>query len=221
MDEESGGLQPFRLIVGLGNPGRRYQRTRHNVGFLVVDRLVEREGASWSQDKKWEAEVAKGAERYYLKPRTFMNLSGRSVAGIANFYKIEPGKILIIYDDVDLALGVMRFRTTGSAGGHRGVASVIELLGTRDFGRLKIGVGRSSRGGMDLADHVLSPFLAEEEPILEKSLDRAVEAVNDASSRGLEAAMTDYNRKPAPEKRRESDAKANEDPEAEIEDDRL
>jgi PTH1 family peptidyl-tRNA hydrolase len=187
----------MRLMVGLGNPGRRYEKTRHNVGFLVVEELARSEGLRWEVEKKWEAEIARGDAFTCLKPQTYMNLSGESVAAYATFYKIEVEEILVIYDDVDLDLGALRFRASGSAGGHRGVASIIECLGSDRFARLKVGIGRGGpeRRG-DLADHVLSKFMVDEAPQVEKSLIRAVQAVRDAHSLGLDGAMNEYNRKP-------------------------
>ena len=151
---------PFRLIVGLGNPGRQYAQTRHNVGFVLVDDLAQRDGSGWTTEKKWEGAVAKGNSGIvYLKPLTFMNLSGRSVAAVARFYKIAADQILLVYDDADLPLGSLRFRKSGSAGGHNGVKSVIESMGTDSFARLKIGVAPSGESrSRDLADHVLSKF---------------------------------------------------------------
>ncbi|MFV1993793.1 MAG: aminoacyl-tRNA hydrolase [Verrucomicrobiales bacterium] len=191
----------FRLIVGLGNPGRQYRDTRHNVGFLVVDALVRNAGAGWSAEKKWEAEVARAGDRFFLKPQTFMNLSGRAVAAMALFYKIEAPEILVVQDDADLPLGALRFRASGSAGGHNGISSIIDSLGTRDFARLKVGIGRrEGEGATELAGHVLGKFLVAEAPELEKTLDRAVEAVHKAVLHGLEAAMTEFNRREAKEK---------------------
>ncbi len=194
MAEEKDG-HVFKLIVGLGNPGRRYENTRHNVGFHVVERLAEQAGATWAFEKRWDAELAKGENCYFLKPQTFMNLSGKAVAGIANFFRITPAEILVVFDDVDLPLGGLRLRTSGSAGGHRGVKSIISSLGTDEFARCKVGVGRGGEGEGDLADHVLCKFLVEEQALVEKSLDRAVAAVKDAVSLGIRSAMTEYNRK--------------------------
>lgn len=188
----------IRLVVGLGNPGREYEETRHNIGFLVVDELARSEGLQWEgEKKKWEAEVARGEAFTCLKPQTYMNLSGEAVASYALFYKIAPEEIVVIYDDVDLELGVLRFRLSGSAGGHRGVESIAKCLGTERFPRLKVGVGRGGpeRRG-DLADHVLSKFPVDEGEEVEKTLIRAVQAVREAYSRGLEAAMNEFNQKP-------------------------
>ena len=194
MAEEQDG-HVFKLIVGLGNPGRRYENTRHNVGFHVVEKLVGVEGATWTFEKRWNADLAKGEDCYYLKPQTFMNLSGKAVAGIANFFKISPAEVLVVFDDVDLPLGGLRLRTSGSAGGHRGVKSIISSLGTDKFARCKVGVGRGEEGQGDLADHVLCKFQVEEQPVVEKSLDRTVAAVKDAVSHGMRSAMAEYNRK--------------------------
>ncbi|MEM8955975.1 MAG: aminoacyl-tRNA hydrolase [Verrucomicrobiota bacterium] len=194
--EDSGS--GIRLVVGLGNPGRRYERTRHNVGFLVVDELVRKEQLRWElETKKWQAEVARGDVFTCLKPQTYMNLSGEAVASYTRFHKLMPDEIMVVYDDVDLELGVLRFRVSGSAGGHRGVASIISSLGTDRFVRLKVGVGRgvAERRG-DLADHVLSKFPVDEGGEVEKTLIRAVQAIREAQSRGVEAAMNEFNQKP-------------------------
>ena len=180
----------FRLVVGLGNPGREYADTRHNVGFLLIDRLAARDRAAWRHERRWQADVAKAGAMHLCKPLTYMNLSGQSVRAVADFYKIEPGQVLIVLDDFALPLGKLRFRPSGSSGGHNGLKSVIEHLGTTAVPRLRIGIGGAEG---DTVDHVLGRFaLAEREP-LEQSLARAVEAVDFAQSRGLEAAMNNYN----------------------------
>lgn len=180
----------FRLVVGLGNPGREYADTRHNVGFMLVDLLATRERATWQRERRWQADLARAGAVHLCKPLTYMNLSGQSVRAVADFYKIEPGQVLIVLDDFALPLGKLRFRPGGSSGGHNGLKSVAEHLGTQSVPRLRIGIGGASG---DTVDHVLGRFaLAEREP-LEQSLERAVEAVDFAQNRGLEAAMNHYN----------------------------
>src|SRR5258708_7336968 len=179
-----------RLLVGLGNPGREYRDTRHNVGFLVLDRLAARERAEFRVEKSWQAEVARAGDLLLCKPLTYMNLSGQAVRPLSQFYKIEPAQVLVILDDMALPLGKLRFRANGSAGGHNGLASVIEHFGTPAVPRLRVGIGSADR---DAVDHVLGRFTLEERPELEQSLDRAVEAIDCARTRGLEAAMTAYN----------------------------
>ena len=134
----------FRLIVGLGNPGREYERTRHNVGFMVLDKLASRSGAAWRTEKDWKAEVAAAEGVVYCKPSSYMNLSGAPVNAVARFYKTGPAQTLVVYDDMALPLGKLRFRSGGSAGGHNGMASVIERLGTPEVPRLRIGIGNAT-----------------------------------------------------------------------------
>jgi PTH1 family peptidyl-tRNA hydrolase len=180
----------FRLLVGLGNPGREYAETRHNVGFALVDRLASRDRADWRHERRWQAEVAKAGPVFLLKPLTYMNLSGQSVRAVADFYKIEPAQVLIVLDDFALPLGKLRFRTHGSSGGHNGLQSVIEHLGTPAVPRLRIGIGTATASTVD---HVLGRFALDERALLAQSLDRAVEAIDCAQTRGLEAAMNTYN----------------------------
>ncbi|XHR28689.1 MAG: aminoacyl-tRNA hydrolase [Chthoniobacteraceae bacterium] len=181
----------FRLIVGLGNPGREYERTRHNVGFMVLDKLAARSGANWRVEKDWKAEVAAAEGVVYCKPSSFMNLSGGPVNAVARFYKTGPAETLVVYDDLALPLGKLRLRTGGSAGGHNGMASVIERLGTPAVPRLRIGIGAAVPGSM--VGHVLGRFSPEEAPELEAALDRAVSAIEIAQNNGLPAAMNQFN----------------------------
>jgi len=181
---------PFRLIVGLGNPGREYAETRHNVGFLVLDRLANRARAAWSHERRWQADVAKAGAAQLCKPFTYMNLSGQAVKSVASFYKIPPAETLIVLDDLALPLGKLRLRPSGSSGGHNGLKSLIEHLGTQDFARLRIGIGSASGGTVE---HVLGRFALDEREPLEQSLTRAVEAIDCAQSRGLAAAMNAFN----------------------------
>ncbi len=183
-----------KLVVGLGNPGARYAKTRHNVGFMVLDRLARKAGVTLTK-KQCAALVALGTvagERVCLaKPQTYMNLSGEAVACLARFYRVSPRDLLVIYDDRDLPAGKIRLRERGSAGGHRGMESIIGQLGSSDFPRLRIGIGRPEE--MDAVDHVLGSFSPEERPLMETTLDRAEEAVEVALREGLEAAMNRYN----------------------------
>ncbi|MEO5896108.1 MAG: aminoacyl-tRNA hydrolase, partial [Vicinamibacterales bacterium] len=151
-----------RLIIGLGNPGRPYAGTRHNVGFDVVDILAARIRAEWaSAPRGIEALMARTADVVLVKPLTFMNLSGAAVTGLMQFYKISVEEIVVIVDDVYLELGRLRIRSSGSAGGHNGLKSIIGSLGTEEFARMRVGVGRGD-ARRDLADHVLSKFDAAE-----------------------------------------------------------
>ena len=190
------------MIVGLGNPGSKYARTRHNVGFDLVDRLASERGLDWRSEKKWKAEVARSldGELVLAKPQTYMNLSGESVIKLCSFFKIPPAQVLVVYDDADLPLGRLRIRLSGSAGGHNGVKSLIQHFGTDSFPRLKFGIGRNAGEKADprhdMVGHVLGKFSAEEAPDLEKSMARAAEAVNDALSSGLASAMNRFNQNP-------------------------
>ncbi len=185
---------PF-LITGLGNPGRQYRENRHNVGFMTVDRLAARLDTTFSRMES-KAMVAKGdfqGQRLVLaKPQTFMNLSGQSVIGLVHFYKIPPARIMVLYDDVDLPLGTLRIRPGGGSSGQKGMVSIIERLGTQEFPRLRVGIGRPP-GRMDAAAYVLQDFSKGEKEFLEAALDRAVLAVLEFVSAGLDAAMNKYN----------------------------
>lgn len=168
------------LIVGLGNPGRRYQATRHNIGFAVADELARRAGAPWEQGRANALTVRAGvgaASMLLVKPLTMMNLSGEAVAELARFYKIDPADILVVADDVNLPLGRLRLRARGSAGGHNGFRSIIGLLGTEEFPRLRIGVGRGDPR-RELADHVLARFDDDEAADVEANVARAADAVD-------------------------------------------
>jgi len=180
----------FRLLVGLGNPGREYRDTRHNVGFDLLERFAARERVEFRPEKSWQAEVARAGDLLLCKPLTYMNLSGQAVRPLTQFYKIEPVQVLVILDDMALPLGKLRLRANGSAGGHNGLQSVIEHLGTQSVPRLRVGIGSAEQ---DAVDHVLGRFALEERPALEQSLDRALEALDCARTRGLEAAMNAYN----------------------------
>ena len=179
----------FRLIVGLGNPGREYRETRHNVGFMILDRLAARERSEFRTEKSWQAEVARTGDLLLCKPLTFMNLSGQSVRPLCQFYKIEPAKVLVILDDMALPLGKLRLRADGSAGGHNGLQSVIEHFGTQSIPRLRVGIGAAPG---EATGHVLGRFALEEKAALEQSLDRALEAIDCVREKGLEAAMNTY-----------------------------
>ena len=185
-----------RLVVGLGNPGDRYQHTRHNIGFMVADALAEDSGSKWERNKKWEADATKIGTTTLIKPVTFMNLSGRAVGRAARYFKLTPAQVLVIYDDADLPLGSLRFREGGSHGGQNGIRSIISELGTQEIPRLKLGIGRTDRDPRhELADHVLGRFAPEERSSLEEMLGSATEAVTHALSFGVVSAMNRYNRR--------------------------
>lgn len=193
--EEGAGI---RLVVGLGNPGAKYEGTRHNVGFAVLDLVAAELGLPWEKDRKSRALVARrGGELILVKPQTYMNLSGTSVARLAGFFKIPKDGILVVYDDVDTELGKVKFKPKGSAGGHNGIKSIIECLGTSEFPRLKIGIGAS---GGEMVGHVLGQFSKEEEPVIEKSLALGSEGVMYALANDLSSAMNHFNRREKPKK---------------------
>jgi len=186
-----------RLIVGLGNPGREYEDTRHNIGFMVVDALATQLKASWSHEKRWDCALAKFGGGWLLKPFTYMNASGEAVSAVSRFYKITPEEVLAIYDDVDLPLGTMKFRLSGSAAGHNGVRSLISHLGGPEFPRLKLGIGDDlgRPAGERMVGHVLGKFSENEKPQVQQSVTKALEAVRHALNSGLESAMNLFNRK--------------------------
>lgn len=185
----------MKLVVGLGNPGARYHDTRHNVGFRVADELARRAGATqWrEQHQALVAKVRMGEEAVLVaKPVTFMNLSGAAVAGLAGFYKVEPADVLVVLDEVALPLGRLRAGRRGSAGGHNGLKSVIDRLGTAEVPRLRIGVGRGDVR-WDLADHVLGEFAAEEREAVEAAVLRAADAAATFVADGIERVMNVFN----------------------------
>jgi peptidyl-tRNA hydrolase, PTH1 family len=180
------------LIIGLGNPGRQYEETRHNVGFMLLDQIALAEGVVFKSEPKFQAHLAKLNDGTILmKPQTFMNLSGRSVGQLLAFYKWQADRILVVYDDVALPLGHLRFREKGSAGGHNGIKSIIEHVGGDGFPRLKLGIGASRPGGM--TGHVLGKFAPEEHEELENMLATGLEAVQVSRSQGIALASNRFN----------------------------
>ena len=182
------------LVAGLGNPGREYERTRHNLGWLVLDELARRHQGSWrSKFSGSLAEVRRdGLRLALLKPETYMNESGRSVGAAARFFKVEPERLLVVHDDVDLEPGRLQARAGGGLAGHNGLRSLAQDLGTQDFERLRIGVGRPGRGDpRSVSDWVLSGFAPEDD--LEGLVSRASDAVETIASQGLGAAQATFN----------------------------
>ncbi len=184
------------LIVGLGNPGPQYAHTRHNAGFMVVDRLAERYGIAWRSERGpsllgWGQ--LEGCPAGLMKPLTFMNRSGLAVGEVVRYYRIPLERLLVVYDDLHLPLGRIRLRPGGSAGGHNGVEDIIRTLGTTNFPRLRIGIGQAYAKGRQ-ADYVLSPFAQEEGPLVEVALTRACQAAITFACEGLHTAMNRYNR---------------------------
>jgi PTH1 family peptidyl-tRNA hydrolase len=186
----------LKLIVGLGNPGSEYRDTRHNVGFMVADALAERWRVAGGWREKFDALHVKamvGEESVVLaKPLTYMNLSGQAVAGLAGFYKIDPADVFIVTDDVALPLGRLRARREGGAGGHNGLKSIIQSLGTQAFPRMRVGVGRGD-SRRDLADHVLGRFDADERDTVSAAVLRAADASELFLSDGIERVMNAFN----------------------------
>lgn len=183
------------LIVGLGNPGREYKDNRHNVGFMLIDRLSVRLNARMSrmQAKSLVASIKYEDDRLILaKPQTYMNLSGQSIQGLARFYKLPLKNVIVAHDDLDLPFGAIRIRPGGGAGGQKGIASTIERLGSKEFRRLRIGIGRPP-GRMDPAAYVLQDFARADLPLLSEILDRAADAVLTFVAEGLNAAMNKFN----------------------------
>ncbi len=187
----------IKLIIGLGNPGKTYRDTRHNIGFMVLDEVAQRFGTSFTLEKRWKAEVAKITGGWLLKPLTFMNDSGTAVSHLSRFHKIGPSEMTVVYDDIDLPLGRLRLRAAGSAGGHNGMRSIIRHLGTDAFPRLKLGIaGEQGRpGGERMVGHVLGKFSSDEMPVVKSIIDRGADAVESLLRDGLEAAMNLFNRK--------------------------
>jgi PTH1 family peptidyl-tRNA hydrolase len=184
------------LIVGLGNPGREYEDTRHNIGFRCVDALAKAHGLTYDAKKRSKAKTAEGTiagkRALIAKPQAFMNLSGASVQGLAAFYQIPPERIIVLFDDLDLPPGTLRIRQKGGSGGHRGLTDIIQRLGTQDFPRIRVGIGRPP-GKMDPAAFVLQRFSADELPLIEQVVDRASKAIETWIAEGIDASMNRYN----------------------------
>ena len=196
MHDEGDTMTERYLIAGLGNPGKEYQNTRHNVGFRCVDALAQAHHIAFEPKKRSHAKVADGViagQRVLLtKPQTYMNLSGSAVQGLMAFYKIPPERLLVIFDDLDLPFGTLRIRHKGGSGGHRGLTDIIQRLGTQDFPRIRFGIGRPP-DRMDPAAFVLRPFDAEETHTFQLAVARVIEAVDMWLVNGLDEAMNRYN----------------------------
>ena len=187
----------MKLIVGLGNPGREYADTRHNIGFKVADVLGERLGLQWRKDADVAFAKSFGDTPFLIvKPQTFMNRSGYAVTRFAGYHNVDPGELLVVVDDVDLPLGRIRVRASGSAGTHNGLKSVVEQLGTREFPRMRLGVGRGD-ARRDLADHVLAKFDPAEQAEVETLITRAADAAQMFVAADIRKVMNMYNPEPA------------------------
>jgi len=192
-------MLPISLVAGLGNPGRQYQDTRHNLGWVLVDAFVREKGLSWAYHSRFEAEVATwqaadGRAVYFAKPLTYMNESGRAVAALARYYKLAPEQVALVYDEYTIDLGRVKVSASGSAGGHNGIASVLQHLGA-GFVRYRLGIGPKTTPQMDLKDFVLGKFSAAQHSLLSDSLPHFLNGLDLLLTSGVEAAMNHLNRK--------------------------
>jgi peptidyl-tRNA hydrolase, PTH1 family len=192
-------MEKLQLIVGLGNPGAEYAKTRHNAGFLVVERLAGRWQAGWAYEKRFSARLARaerGEHRVLLcEPQTYMNSSGETVGPLAAFYRVPSGQLLVVVDDADLPLGEIRLRPRGSSAGHHGLESIEQHLGTRDFARLRIGIGRAA-GAREITGHVLGRFNSTEAAVADRVLTVACDQVECWLDAGIQKAMNQFNGNP-------------------------
>jgi PTH1 family peptidyl-tRNA hydrolase len=189
-------MENLYLIVGLGNPGGDYARTRHNAGFLVADRLAQRWRAGWTFEKKFSARLARaeqGERRVLLcEPQTYMNASGEAVAAVKDFFRVATNRLVVVVDDADLPLGHLRLRAGGSSGGHHGLESIEQHLGTRDYARLRVGIGRQT-GAREITGHVLGRFSSTEAAVLDKVLTVASDQAQTWLEAGIQKAMSQFN----------------------------
>ena len=189
-------MEDRHLIVGLGNPGAEYAKTRHNAGFMLAELLAKRWRADWTNEKKYQSRVAKaetnGRRVVLCEPQTFMNLSGEAVGAVVGFYQLPRTKLVVAVDDADLPLGEIRLRPGGSSGGHHGLESIEAHLGSREFARLRIGIGRKD-GAREITGHVLGKLNATESAVMEKVLTRAADQVECWLAHGLQKAMSQFN----------------------------
>jgi PTH1 family peptidyl-tRNA hydrolase len=189
-------MEDWHLIVGLGNPGAEYAKTRHNAGFMLAELLARRWRADWNIEKKFQARVAKternGKRLVLCEPQTFMNLSGAAVGALVGFYQLPLPSVLVAVDDADLPLGEIRLRSSGSSGGHHGLESIEQHLGSRDYVRLRIGIGRQDRQ-REIAGHVLGKLSPTEMMVMEKVLVRAADQVECWLAHGVPKAMSQFN----------------------------
>ncbi len=190
-------MESLHLIVGLGNPGAEYARTRHNVGFLVLEELAKRASAAWNLEKRFNARVAKresaGRKILLAEPQTFMNSSGEAVGALLAFYRIPPLQLLVIVDDADLPFGQIRLRPKGSSGGHHGLESIEQHIGSQSYARLKVGIGRTKNGRREITNYVLGKFSGDEKKLLEKVLECAADQAECWAMDGIQKAMNRFN----------------------------
>jgi PTH1 family peptidyl-tRNA hydrolase len=190
-------MEDCHLIVGLGNPGRKYAETRHNAGFLLVERVVGNAGLQWRTETRFQARLAGGAWQsrtcVFCEPLSYMNVSGEVVGAVARYYRVLPSRVLVLVDDADLEVGQLRLRPAGSAGGHHGLESVERHLGTRDYARLKLGIGRQPGPRRGITGHVLGEFNRDERAVFDRVLDRAADQVSCWLTEGATVAMNRFN----------------------------
>ena len=184
-------MPAIRLIVGLGNPGHEYRETRHNIGFMILDRLASAASVAFHVERNWKAEVARTGERLLCKPLTFMNQSGEAVRAVSDFYKVGPDETLIVLDDIALPAGKLRLRCRGSSGGHNGLQSVLDHLGSNEVPRLRVGIGQPEPGGA--IGHVLGRFRPDEKKEFDEALERAETAIEAIHAHGMQFAMNACN----------------------------
>ena len=189
-------MENLHLIVGLGNPGAEYAKTRHNAGFAVANLLAKRWRTDWRANKKFSSRLARaeqtGCRVLLCEPQTFMNASGEAVAAVVSFYRLPLVRLVVVVDDADLPLGEIRLRPRGSSGGHHGLESIEQHLGSREFARLRVGIGRTS-GGREITDYVLGRFSAGEAKLMEKVLARAADQAECWLAHGIQKAMNQFN----------------------------
>lgn len=190
-------MDALHAIVGLGNPGAEYARTRHNIGFMAVERFGELRGASWANEKKFESRIAKveaaGKRALLCEPQTYMNVSGRAVGALVDFYRLPLNRLLIVVDDADLPFGELRMRANGSSGGHHGLESIEDRLGTREYARLRMGIGRQRSDVREITGYVLGKFGPAEAETLELMLKRAAAQIERWLDAGIQRAMNEFN----------------------------
>ncbi|MGD1854880.1 MAG: aminoacyl-tRNA hydrolase [Leptolyngbyaceae cyanobacterium] len=198
---DTDSIQVPQLLVGLGNPGKKYERTRHNIGFDVIDKLAQAWSTQLTDNKRFQGSAGEartsGRRLILLKPATYMNRSGQSVRAAIDWYKIPPSDVLVVYDDMDLPTGRLRLRLSGSAGGHNGMKSIIAHLGTQDFPRLRLGISRSdslaSQSNRAVVGHVLGKFAPDERKTVDAVISLAEEAIEFSLRKGIERTMSLYN----------------------------
>ena len=190
-------MDALHAIVGLGNPGAEYARTRHNIGFMAVERFGELHRAGWTNEKKFESRIAKveavGKRALLCEPQTYMNVSGRAVGALVDFYRLPLDRLLIVVDDADLPFGELRMRANGSSGGHHGLESIEERLGTREYARLRMGIGRQRSDVREITGYVLGKFGTAEAETLELMLKRAAAQIERWLDAGIQRAMNEFN----------------------------